>query len=214
MGFLFKSIKNGYLSIKFYSLFVLSFKVNWIFNLSILFLLVNFLNRNTDVSAYLNSFQPSIFSLFDFNMRDVFYAMCNQNTLALQGVGTLDNASAIEGNVHITILQVTGDQNSSSQEFNYQKYKAEIDVNNLKLAMDHTEKMVESIKSNPSLSENDKEIQIRRWIEDMAKDTTEMAKATKTLMDIDNSGENIASPSNKRAISDVGSDEIVGKRKA
>jgi NADH-ubiquinone oxidoreductase chain 5 len=214
MGFLFKSIKNGYLSIKFYSLFVLSFKVNWIFNLSILFLLVNFLIRNTDVSAYLNSFQSSIFSLFDFNMRDVFYAMCNQNTLALQGVGTLDNASAIEGNVHITILQVTGDQNSSSQEFNYQKYKAEIDVNNLKLAMDHTEKMVESIKSNPSLSENDKEIQIRRWIEDMAKDTTEMAKATKTLMDIDNSGENIASPSNKRAISDVGSDEIMGKRKA
>jgi hypothetical protein len=48
----------------------------------------------------------------------------------------------------------------------------------------------------------------------MAKDTTEMAKATKTLMDIDNSGENIASPSNKRAISDVGSDEIVGKKKA
>jgi hypothetical protein len=95
-------------------------------------------------------------------MRDVFYAMCNQNTLALQGVSTLDNASVIEGNIHTTILQVTGDQNSSSQEFNYQKYKAKIDLNNLKLAMDHTEKMVESIKSNPSLSENDKEIQIRR----------------------------------------------------
>jgi hypothetical protein len=48
----------------------------------------------------------------------------------------------------------------------------------------------------------------------MAKDTTEMAKATRILMDVDNSGENIAGPSNKRAISDVGSDEIVGKRKA